>query len=577
MKTKVIKGVALLAAGATFGGVFESRAAVAVPAGENTVRIQSSLLSETDRAKLKSIIEKSIQAGVLNLAPSGPVINRSWSASSSLAASLASSGFSSSVSEIGVDDGTERLKVALTASGLDRIASEVVPTLANEAGLGDIEVPDVVLAEGRFDSLCDGSWKLKARDITLRLPVDSNDLRAHFQSGNKLDLNLNQDGAYFSAEVAFVINAKDACIVLPDEAFDLASVSFSVRDLDLDLNLGFGASGDRIVIHTIHELDADIGSFTFGSSFLNTLVDFGFSVAGAFGSSCGTIEACINQQLAHHVADNEDLQDKLLGSMNDALNVALSVSGASSASGFSYDYQIALASLSVDDDRALVSTWDASLSRGGASVSSCASLLTYTKKSSKAEELSYGGHIDAVVPLWLIEKGLYLAGQQAYLCPTRSGVFGGLPGATYSIAARPEGMITVLTSSVASTGTYKLNVPLRVTTGIKAGTVTRYHVQNITASVTATTVLSGGGLKISLGAATATGFSGSVSIAGTSVDISSLKSTLESALNAKLAGLNIPVLPRATDVGDFLTARLSRIETVGGPVNKTGISAELTF
>lgn len=472
----------------------------------------------------------------------------------------------------GVESGVEGARVVLTKPGLDVITAKVLPRVAKAEGMDRIEIADQKLTSGSFKGVCKGTWKLVLRDIDLRMPLDSNDVKASFPSGNKISVSLDQDGAYFKATVAMVIDFSDACILAPDKAFDLVKATFSVRHLTAEVGATLDSGGNALGLKSIDKLEVKIGAFDLANAFWNAVVDFGFSIAKVFGSSCGSVEACINAQAARVIRDNGNFQDKLLGAIDKALGASVQTSGSATVSGIKLS--AAVTGL-VTEGGNLVAQVSLGAENAGTRAA-CSSALTWTQDKQKATSLSYGGDLDAIVPLWFIEKLLFVVGEQGTFCHTQSGAVPGVAQTTYKATIAPKGMIDVTGSGLGSDVRLKVKVPIGVHTELsvslpiggagKAGTTVTKDLDGAIA-FTLKVLVKGGGLEFALEEVTLSGLSGqSIPFQGNNVDLGPIEALIKQRLGEKLAALRVPILDRLTKVNDYVSISLKPLSLEGGVI-----------
>lgn len=324
-------------------------------------------------------------------------------------------------------------------NGLEAWTKKVVPVLAEQNGLDHVFISEE-LSSGMLQAQdwFSGNWKdcveyeVEA-DITIELPLDSNDVTAEFAKSKKLKTEWDVDDAYLAVTVrTHLENGPNSGNVfcagwnLLNLFVGTTSSTVSSENFAGSLDVTLSEVVNSVV--SVNDIDAITLEFSditlLNSDALTWLVDAflaaGDSVADMFGGglSCNDVDECVSD-LATDQVQKDDTKDVIVSAVNDAIEYTATVEGAENAGDFTIDYAVALPSFSTTNSNTMKTKWDVEISTDGAQDPCAADLRQGVYFETDAALTD--DDIDVKIPFPLIDKAVYEIGQKGKFCETVSG------------------------------------------------------------------------------------------------------------------------------------------------------------
>jgi hypothetical protein len=433
---------------------------------------------------------------------------------------------------------TNQRKVALRINdGLSHIGRNLVPELADEAGLDHIEIISGTKKLWSATGDCN-TYSLKLRDVSIDLPFGVNSVDGDFNTGRKVLTDLDLQSAAAHAELVFKIAGKSGapwyCALDPIPNMELEA-SFDVSDLTGNLDATLATSGSAIQISTIDAIEMAVAHFSWDTNswLVDTILDLGFALYDLFDFSCSGQSDCLSEAVNRYALGDDDFLDQMTALVNDAIDGPLTINTGVSTDAFAANFSVSLNSLkSSTAENTMTSIWDVALSSAGAS-NACASALTaraYAFEGSTGDASLTINDFDLEVPFHYLSKIAYFAGLQGAFCRTFSYT---VLGRARTLTMKPNGSVTISDGDAADPSNgVKIALPVVVAmsgaTGSIAGTLT----------VKGTLGIDGGSdLVFTPTSADVSALSGSVTISGVTVSAASLEPTIDAAASALVASI----------------------------------------
>jgi len=428
-------------------------------------------------------------------------------------------------------------KVALRINdGLDHIGEEVVPPLADDAGLDHL---DVVSSLTLWSSVGDcNTYRFKLKNVFVELPFGRNAVDGEFRDGKKVLSDFDLPSAEAHAEVEFTITNTSSsgwCFFDPVPALDIEA-EFTVSDLSGHLDATLRTSGDTIAINTVDDIDFSLNDFVWDTNswFLDSVIALGFGLYDLFDASCSGQADCLSEAINEYALEDDDFVDEMKALVNDAIDAPLTINTGVSTDGLNLNFAVDLDSLkSSTVHNTMTSLWNVTPSTSAAA-NACAAALTakaYALEGSTGDAQLTADEMELEIPFHILSKTAYYAGKQGLFCKTGSYSVLGVPR-SFNIV--PNGAVGVSKGSALDPDNLiKFSLPIKATPSVGAGIV------NATLTISGLlSVDAGSDLVFTTTAATASALSGSLTLGGLSISAATLTPAINTALAGIVTGMN---------------------------------------
>jgi hypothetical protein len=457
----------------------------------------------------------------------------------------------------------ETTPLVLTLKSLDAITETILPAIAEENGLDDVELGNVVIFETHI--LC-WDWTFGIRNTELSVPIRSDSVDAEIRTGNELHAEIDVDASFEATVYLKRANVSTSIFCLGDSVKESA-VTVEASGLHAELTAELTTGSSKVLVSSIDDLEAEITSVSFdGDGILDLLAEVAVALYDLFNGDCSNITSCVNDAIDELVLTSDDLSEKLEDTFNDAISTSLSLDSSATLDGASVDFAASLEELETDSEGTASATFDLDLS-SDATASGCADALRWSAPVG-GEGGSTSADFDLQIPAWVIAKSLYLAGKQGVFCQTVSLVYSGraynariIPSGTLSVDLSRFSLHPVATSpllpgstggTVIATPSSDVDVKLPVTLSLTGGNVRG----TFAATVTARFLLSidpANGLYAEYAGLDLSGLSGELIFAGLyHVDAATYDDEIEDGFEAGVGSSldRIQLLPKITEIAD---------------------------
>lgn len=359
---------------------------------------------------------------------------------------------------------TQFVEIVLNQSFLDNVSEKILPVVASDSGMNAVQTVADVEKENDIGH-CHVGGKLRVEDINIYMPMSDEALSASFGAESSLQTSWDfSDASYVTAKM--VLDAPrtplgDGCKIwewlLMGDVYITGDIEVSGIKLDADFALK--AESNKVRVKNISSFEANPDNVSVeiddleGGGLIKALVDAGIGISTSDFScdSHSSFEECLEQWAEAEIIntiESQTTKDSLKTTINDSLDVALTVAESNNAAGHDVGYSFSLASLAnTPDNTGLITQWTASLSNDGAN-DSCANELTYEQTLSDVDDYTATGAIDGYLPLWLIEKVGYFFGKWGYFCSESSetATFSEQE-VSYNVSVKPAGKIALFNAN----------------------------------------------------------------------------------------------------------------------------------
>ncbi|MFT7621242.1 MAG: hypothetical protein ACI9WU_000403 [Myxococcota bacterium] len=454
--------------------------------------------------------------------------------------------------------------VALRINGLDTVGRELVPDLAEENGVDEMNFSDDKLGGGTWSCY---DWTFHVRDVGIKLPVDSSTVSGSFGDSGRTVTDWSLNTACATARFDFEAERKNNKIwclwALPINI----ELSINIEDLDGEVDFTAAAGSDNTVtVTSIDKMTLELSNIGYqsNSGFLNAVLAVGFSLYDLFKTSCSGIDDCASEVVNDILQSKNKVEERLLSTMDDALAQPLAMGGGTSTEGLSIEYSVALDGLQSSKNHDTMTTlWDVDLGNGG-TTDTCASGLTLAMSMATGSvgHASYtSDDLEVELPYSLIARAAWVAGQQGVFCHSFEATEAGGSGLGATGTVVPSGSIRATAGSGSDpANTVILTLPVRATLdGATSG--------DISADVTVKAEFEtscGEGLYAVITDVSVANFSGTITLSGFEIDAADMEDFLVDLIEDEIpASLpSFQVLPQVTALNDSGSLSLSVGEVV---------------
>lgn len=505
--------------------------------------------------------------------------------------------------------------VIVHINGLDALTQHILPKLADENDLGDLE-KSATLWQGTFkvDDPFYG-WRncidLKVSySLGAELDLDSNDVSASFTDGKilKSAWDLDTNSGTLSGSVKAVVSKGDHytnafCLAGWDTLFATVmgtnSISVTSDDFSGDLNVKLDQVVDSTVsVKDIQNIDfafdVDVSTQGWVASLLDAIASAALSISDLFGSGCNSYSSCASKLVTTFV-NSDDVSDKIVAAVNDSIEYAAAIDGTVSESGLSLDYGLSLSELKTGTDtNMMTASWAAELESDGES-DDCAENLS--ESSYEVQTGSALDHdVDVNIGYAVLSRAIFLAGDQGAFCRRFNGSFSlGSDALSESSGVGSvmvkAGVVTSLSSTLSYAGelmpdgkisispidggtdaddTVKITIPLHVadvtaSTVMSTSTSTEIEASSdlaFDAEFTGSIGLHGDDLVLSFDSVAIANLQGGITAGSEELTAAELQEKIQDKLDDMKDDLARIALPRITEISDLagLTIEVSAVE-----------------
>lgn len=365
-----------------------------------------------------------------------------------------------------VEDINQVIEIVLNQDLLDTITQDILPPVADELGLNDIQTPDDIAKETDVGA-CHVGGNLKIHDIKINLPISEDTFAASFASDSKLKTSWDfSEDSYFTAKLKLDVPRTPVggdCTVLQWLLFGDLYITgdISVSGIKIDADFALGVKNNKVQIKNISTFDADLDAINVeiddleGGGLIKLLIDAGLGITTEDFSCAAnsSFEECLEIWAEGEIIksiEGDDIKASLKEAVNTSLAMVLAIEETTAVAGQDIAYAFKLTGLeNTPDEASLITQWSATLTNNGAN-DSCASSLTFNKDMKDVTTYDDQGAVDTYLPFWLIEQVGYFIGKWGYFCAdnTSSVDYDGV-AVSYQVAIKPQGEVRLLTEQSA--------------------------------------------------------------------------------------------------------------------------------
>ncbi|MCG8667804.1 MAG: hypothetical protein MI867_00195 [Pseudomonadales bacterium] len=308
----------------------------------------------------------------------------------------------------------------------EAVTEDIVPLVADSAGLDDLDLGDIEVLSGTLPSgvtillACHNTsarWELNLNDIEVSLPVDANTIAASIRNNGRINTDIDENSFDLEFQLQF------------DYPKNVGGIYCSWGGHDIDIRVNVNVSGvegefdvtveddgsSRVQIAAIEKMELEVDNVSFDSSFLTTLTNAGISVANIFGVGCSNLTDCVNMVASDMLSDNEQVEDALIDAINQALDISLTIDGGTNIGAASLDYSVSLEEVETSNSLNRLNTkWLVDFDSDNPSTD-CTDNLT-KKWFFPNNNLSTDDDFDVVFPFKVITDLLYTVTRQLEPC-----------------------------------------------------------------------------------------------------------------------------------------------------------------
>lgn len=327
------------------------------------------------------------------------------------------------------------------------VTEEIVPLIADSAGLNAINIANQTIASGTLPSsvtwalACHNTsavWHLNMNNIEVDFPIDANTIAASIRDNQRINTDINENGFELEFQMQFSYPKNVGGLYCSWGGHDInIRVNVNVDGIDGEFDIILENDGSsRVQIADIRKFELAVDNVSFDSSFLTSLTNLGISVANLFGAGCANLTDCVNMAVSDMLSNNNDIENMLEDAINQALDISLSLEGGTNIGSANLDYAVSLETLETSNalDR-LNTKWLVAFDGDNPSTD-CTDNLTQ-KAFFPNNNLSTNDDFDVVFPFKVITNLLYTVTRQ--LEPCVNFIWAGMPGGDGELEVKPNG------------------------------------------------------------------------------------------------------------------------------------------